>query len=54
MYLGGSGSTAAAVTSGTSAEEDDDITGIGGLTDDIFAGSSAHNSTDFHTLLQIR
>ena len=54
MYLGGSGSTAAAVTSGTSAEEDDDITGIGGLTDDIFAGSSAHNSTDLHALCHIR
>ena len=54
MYLGGSGSTAAAVTSGTSAEEDDDITGIGGLTNDIFAGSSAHNSTDLHTLCHVR
>ena len=54
MYLGGTGSTATAVTSGTSAEEDDDITGIGGLTDDIFAGSSAHNSTDLHTLCHVR
>lgn len=40
MYLGGSGSTAAAVTSGTSAEENDDITGIGGLTDDVLRGAA--------------
>ena len=53
MYLGGTGCTAAAVTSGTSAEQDDDIARIGSLTDDIFARSSAHNSTDLHTLCHI-
>ena len=35
MHLGGTGCAAAAVTSGTSAQQDDDIAGIGVLTDDV-------------------
>ena len=53
VHLGRTGSTAAAVTSGTSAQQDDDITGIRSLTDYISSGSSTHNGTDFHSLSHI-
>ena len=53
MHLGGTGSAAAAVPSGASAQEDDDIARIGGFTDYIFSGSGTHNGADFHTFCHI-
>ena len=53
MYLGRSCSTAAAVTAGTSAEQDDDIARIGSQTHYILSGSSTHHGADLHTLCHI-
>ena len=53
MYFGGTGSTAAAVTAGTAAQQHDNIAGIGCLTDDCFSRSRAHDSADLHSLCHI-
>ena len=53
MYLGGTGSAAAAVTSGTSAQQNDDITRIRGLADYIFTWSCAHDGADLHALCHV-
>ena len=53
MYFGGTGSAAAAVTSGTSAQQNDDITRIGGLTDYIFTRSRPHDGADLHTFCNV-
>ena len=53
MYLGGAGSSAAAVTTGPSAQQDNDIVGIRILPDHICPGRCAHNSTNLHTLCNI-
>ena len=53
MYLGGTGCTTAAVASGTSAEQNNDIPGIGGLTDDIAPRRRTHDRTDLHTFCHI-
>ena len=51
--LGGAGCTAAAVTAGTAAEQDDDIAGERAFTADIFCGSRCDDSTDLHTLCRV-
>ena len=53
MLLRGTGRTAAAVTSGPAAHQNDDVAGIRGLTDYICPRRGAHNGTDFHTLCNI-
>ena len=53
VYLGGSGSTATAVTACSSAEEDNDIVRIGVFSDHVLSGSRAHNGTDLHSLCHI-
>ena len=53
MYLGGARRTAATVTTGPSAQQDNDIVGIGIFPDHICSGRSTHNSTDLHTLCDI-
>ena len=53
MYFGRTSRTTAAVTSGTAAQQDDDISRIRSLTDHIFSRSSTHNSTNLHTFCHI-
>ena len=53
MRLRGAGCTATAVTTRTSAEENDYIPRSRTLTADIYLGSSRNNCTDFHTLCGI-
>ena len=53
VHLGGAGRTAAAVPSGPSAEQNDDIARIRGGTHHVFAGSRSHHRTDFHSLCHI-
>ena len=53
MYLGRTGCAADTITAGTSTHQDDYIARIGSLTDDIFARSCCHNSTDLHTFCHI-
>ena len=50
MALGGAGCAAAAVASGASAEQDDDIARIRNFTDDVLNRSGTDNSTDLHAL----
>ena len=53
MHLGGTGGSAAAVPSGTSAQQNDDIPRIGSLPDHILPGRRSHDRTDLHTLCHI-
>ena len=53
MYLGRTSRTTTAVTAGTAAQQDDDISRIRSLTDHIFSRSSTHNGTDLHTFCYI-
>ena len=53
MLLGRSRSAAAAVAAGTSAHQNDDVTGITVLSLNIGARSSTHDGTDLHTLCNI-
>ena len=50
MALGGAGSTAAAVTAGGAAQQNDHVTGIGTLSADVGSRSSSDDSADLHTL----
>ena len=53
MNLGGTGRSAAAVTACSSAQQNNQIPGIGGLADHILPGSRAENSADLHALCHI-
>ena len=53
VYLGGTGSAAAAVASGLAAKKNDQISRIGGLTDDILSGRCAHDRANLHSLCHI-
>ena len=53
MSLARTGRTAAAIPSGTSAEKDDDISGIRSLADNIFPRSRTHDRSDLHTLRNV-
>ena len=53
MRLGRTGCTTDAITTGTAAEEDDPITGIGIQSLYCATGSGAHNGTYLHTLCNI-
>lgn len=53
MHLGGTGCAAAAIASGTSAQQDDDIVRIGVFTDDVASRSRTHNRANLHTLCNI-
>ncbi len=53
MRFGGTGSTAAAITAGAAAEQDDDIARIGRQTDDIGTRCRCDNGADLHTLCHV-
>ena len=53
VYLGGTGSAAAAVASGLAAQQNDQIARIRCLTDDILSGRCAHDRADLHTLRHV-
>src|SRR5699024_3733157 len=53
VYLGGTGSSAAAVTAGTSAQQDDDIARIGIFTDNSVSWRRSENCSDLHTFCHI-
>ena len=53
MNLGRTSCTAAAVTSGSATQQNDNITRIRSLADHVFSRSCAHNSTDLHTFCHI-
>ena len=53
MYLGGSGRSAAAVTAGASAQQDDDISRIRSLADHGSSWSRAKHRSDLHTFCYI-
>ena len=53
MYFGGTGCTAAAVSSSTAAEQDDDIARIGIFTDNGTARCCSKDSSDLHTFCHV-
>ena len=53
MNFGGTGGSADAVTAGTAAQQNDDISGIGGFSLHRASGSRAHHSADLHALRHI-
>ena len=53
VRLGGTGSTADAVTAGAAAQQHDHIAGSGALAADVGSRGSAHNSADLHALCHI-
>ena len=53
MYFGGACSTSTAISAGSASQQNDDVSRIRRLPDDIASGRSAHNSTDLHPLRHI-
>ena len=53
MYFGGTGCTAAAISSSTAAEQDDDIARIGIFTDNGTARCCSKDSSDLHTFCHV-
>ena len=53
MYFGGTGCTAASVSSGTSSQQNNNVSRVGSLPDHIFSGRSAHYRPDFHSFCHI-
>ena len=53
MRLGGTGGSAAAVSSGPSAQKYDDIARVGSLANHVLSRSRAHDSANLHTFCHI-